>query len=212
MKPLVLIGVGGHCRSVIEAAESAGREVMGILDTPDKAGGQVLGRPVIGSDDDMEKYVGRAEFVITVGHIRDCVLRRKLAERVEAAGGTFGLVVASTAHVSRYARIGAGTVVLHGAMVNAGAEVGRNCIVNTLANVEHDAVVGDFCHISTGAMVNGDCRVGEGTFLGSQSVLLNGAEIEAGCTVAAGSFVRKSLRQPGLYAGNPAILMKKARP
>lgn len=212
MRPLILIGGGGHCRSVIEAAESAGREVLGILDTPEKVGEKVLGRPVIGSDDDVEKYVGRADFVITVGHIRDCALRRKLAFRVAEAGGAFGTVVASTAHVSRYASVGDGTVVLHGAVVNAGAVIGKNCIVNTLADIEHDAVVGDFCHVSTGAMVNGGCRIGEGTFLGSQSVLLNGAEIAAGCTVAAGSFVRKSLKQPGLYAGNPAVLMKKVRP
>ena len=209
MKPLMLIGGGGHCRSVIEAAASAGLEIRGILDTADKVGENILGYPVLGTDTDIPAMADQADFIVTVGHIKDSSVRKKLAGMVKLAGGTLGTVVASTAHVSRHARIGAGTVVLHGAIVNAGAVVGENNIINTLANIEHDAETGDFCHISTGAMVNGGCRIGQDVFLGSQSVLLNGTDIPDGCVVAAGSFVRKSIRVKGIYAGNPAVLMKK---
>lgn len=209
MKPLILIGGGGHCKSVIEAAESAGRTIFSILDISQNVGTEVLGYKIIGTDDDMATYVGHHEFIITVGQIADTSTRRRIAEKVRQAGGTLATVVASTAHVSHHAQIGAGTVVLHGAVVNAAACVGENSIINTLANVEHDAVVGDFCHVSTGAMINGDCRVGNDVFLGSQSVLINGVTIPDGCVVAAGSFVRKSIKKIGIYAGNPAILMKK---
>lgn len=209
MKPLMLIGGGGHCKSVIEAAESAGREILGILDTPDKVGQKILGYPVIGTDSDIPPLAVKADFILTVGHIKDSSVRRNLSQLVKQAGGKLGTVIASTAHVSRHAEIGAGTVVLHGAMVNAAAVIGENCIVNTLANIEHDTEIGDFCHISTGAMVNGGCKIGHDVFLGSQSVMLNGAEIPEGCVVAAGSFVRKTIRAKGIYAGNPAILMKK---
>lgn len=220
MESIVLIGGGGHCKSVIEAVESVrGAEgepafrIVGILDTPQQVGGEVLGYPVVGTDDDIPKLIATipgVRFVITVGHIKTAAVRRAIAQRVVQAGGEFATVVASTAHVSRHAHIGAGTVVLHGAMVNAGAKIGEQCIINTLANVEHDAVIGDYCHISTGAMINGDCVVGEGIFVGSQAVLLNGAKIEGtGSVIAAGSFVRKSIAQAGIYAGNPAVLMKK---
>lgn len=70
-------------------------------------------------------------------------------------------------------------------------------------------MIGDYCHISTGAMVNGDCHVGEHTFLGSQSVMVNGTEITAGCIVAAGAMVRKNLLHKGIYSGNPALLKIK---
>src|SRR5690606_5669633 len=92
----------------------------------------------------------------------------------------------STEHVSKYARVGEGTVVLHNAIVNADATIGRGCIINTFANIEHDARIGDYCHISTGAMVNGNCIVGDETFLGSQSVMVNGIEITDGCVIGAG--------------------------
>lgn len=35
MRPLILVGGGGHCKSVIEAAESKGLVIGGILDLPE---------------------------------------------------------------------------------------------------------------------------------------------------------------------------------
>lgn len=48
MKPLILIGGGGHCKSVIEAAESAGYSILGILDKPEEVGKSVLSTDIIG--------------------------------------------------------------------------------------------------------------------------------------------------------------------
>ena len=211
-RPLILIGGGGHCKSVIEVAESAGYEIKGILDMPDEVGKEVLpGHKVIGTDDEIPQYVEECEFVITVGFIKNPALRIKLYNKVKAAGGRLATIIASTAHVSKYAELGEGTVIMHQAFVNAGAKIGDNCIINTFVNIEHDAVVGNQCHISTGTMVNGECKIGENCFIGSQSVCANCIEIASDIIVGAGSVVRKSIRMKGIYAGNPAILKIKAK-
>lgn len=206
MRPLILIGGGGHCQSVIEVAESCGRTIRGILDVPAEVGKQVLGYPIIGTDDEIASYADSCEFVITVGFIKDPSLRIKLYDRVLANGGKLATLVASTAYVSRHAKLGQGTVVMHHAFVNAGAEVGENVILNTFCNIEHGVHIGQQCHISTGVMVNGDCQVGDNCFIGSQSVLANGVSVCKEVLVGAGSFVRKSIIKPGVYSGNPAIL------
>lgn len=205
-KDIILIGGGGHCKSVIDVAESAGYHIVGILDKPEEVGRQVLNYKVIGVDDDIPLYVGKAEFVITVGFIKNPALRIKLYNQVLEAGGEFATLVASTAYVSKYAILGKGTVVMHKAFVNAGAVVGDNSIINTFSNIEHDAHIGCQCHISTGTMVNGDCCVGNNVFVGSQSVLSNGISICDDAIVGAGSFVRKNIKIKGIYSGNPAIL------
>jgi len=210
-KPLILIGGGGHCKSVIDVAESAGYTILGILDMPEMVGTSVLGYPVLGTDDDIPQYIDKAEFVITVGFIKNPAIRIKLYKKVKEAGGKLATIIASTAYVSKYATIGEGTVVMHHAFVNAGAKVGNNVILNTFANVEHDAVIGDQCHISTGTMVNGDCKVGINCFIGSQSVLANGITIGDDIIVGAGSFVRKAISIKGIYSGNPAILKIRAK-
>ena len=157
-KNLILIGGGGHCKSVIDVAESAGYNILGILDMPEEVGKSVLNYKVIGTDDDIPKYVDKAEFIITVGFIKNPAIRIRIYNRIKEVGGKLATIFASTAHVSRYATIGEGTVVMHQAVVNAGVQIGVNCIINTFTNIEHDAVVGDQCHISTGTMVNGDSR------------------------------------------------------
>ena len=210
-KPLVLVGGGGHCKSVIEAAESAGYIILGVLDMPEEVGKKILSTTVIGTDDDIPAYVDKAEFVITVGFIKNPAIRIKLYNKVKEAGGKLATVTASTAHVSKYAEIGEGTVVLHQAFVNADAKVGCNVILNNFVNIEHDAVIGDQCHISTGAMVNGECKVGKNCFIGSQSVLANCITVGDDIIVGAGSFVRKSISDKGIYSGNPAILKIKAK-
>lgn len=211
-RPLILIGGGGHCKSVIEVAESADYEIKGILDMPDEVGKEVLpGHKVIGTDDEIPQYVEECDFIITVGFIKNPALRIKLYNKVKAAGGRLATIIASTAHVSKYAELGEGTVIMHQAFVNAGAKIGDNCIINTFVNIEHDAEVGNQCHISTGTMVNGECKIGENCFIGSQSVCANCIEIASDIIVGAGSVVRKSIRVKGIYAGNPAILKIKAK-
>ena len=209
MRNLILVGGGGHCKSVIEAAESAKYNIIGVLDMPKDVGKKILSTKVIGTDDDIPQYVDKAVFVVTVGFIKDPTIRIKLYNRIKEAGGKLATIIASTAYVSKYSTIGEGTVVLHQASVNAGAKVGNNVILNTATNIEHDAVIGDHCHISTGTMVNGECKVGKCCFIGSQSVLANCISIGDDIIVGAGSFVRKSISEKGIYSGNPATLKRK---
>ena len=210
-KNLILIGGGGHCKSVIDVAESAGYNILGILDIPEEFGKSVLDYKVIGTDEDIPQYADKASFIITVGFIKNPAIRVRIYNKVKEVGGKLATIVASTAHVSRYATLCEGTVVMHQAVVNAGTQVGVNCIINTFCNIEHDAVIGNHCHISTGSMVNGDCKVGERVFIGSQSVLANSITVGDDIIIGAGSVVRKSISEKGIYVGNPAILKAKSK-
>ena len=207
-KPLILVGGGGHCKSVIDVAESAGYTILGILDKPEEVGKKVLDYDIIGVDDDISNYVDKAEFIITVGFIKNPALRIKLYNKVLEAGGKFATLIASTAHVSKYARLGMGTVVMHQAMINAGAIIGNNVIINTFANIEHDAIIGNQCLISTGSMINGECNVGERVFIGSSPVLSNGIDVGNDTIVGAGTIVIKSLPSNCIVAGVPAKIIK----
>ena len=205
-KNLILLGGGGHCKSVIDVAESVGYHILGVLDLPENVGTSVLDYKVIGTDDDIPLYVDKAEFIITVGFIKTPSIRVSLYQRVKELGGKLATIIASTAHVSKYATISEGTVIMHHAVVNAGAYVGVNSIINTFTNIEHDTIIGNQCHISTGSMVNGNSKIGDCVFIGSHSVVINGIAIGEGIIVGAGSVVCKSLAEKGVYVGNPVKL------
>jgi sugar O-acyltransferase (sialic acid O-acetyltransferase NeuD family) len=203
---ILLLGGGGHCKSVIEAIESQGHyQIAGILDSPDKVGQTTLGYPVIGTDDELGKFIDRIPNVlITVGQLKDAGKRQHLFTFAKSAGAVLPVIIASTAYVSKHAVIGEGTVILHHAVVNADAQVGTNVIVNTGAIIEHDAKVGDHSHISTGAVINGGCEVGSRVLTGSNAVLNQGIKVEENSIVGAGAVVIQHVKKGTVVVGNPA--------
>lgn len=201
-RPLILVGAGGHCRSVIEAARSAGVEIAGILDRLDSGVSEVLGCPVVGCDDDIPRLAGDYDFVVTLGMVKDPQPRVRLHDLILSAGGRLATIIASSAVVSAYAGVGPGSVVLHQAVVNAGAKIGAGCIINTAAVVEHDCTVGDYTHISTGAIVNGGSSVGRGCMIGSHATVIQGVEIEDGVVVGAATLVLRDIKTPNVIYTN----------
>ncbi len=192
-QPIVLIGGGGHCKACIDVIETTGKwDILGILDLPERMGEMVLGYPIVGTDDQVGRFVAEgARFLVCVGQIRTADARRRAYERVKAAGGRLATIVSPLAYVSPSAVIGEGTIVMHRAIVNASASVGDNVIINTMALVEHDATVGSHCHVSTAAVLNGGARIGVGSFVGSNAVIIQGATVPEDDFVPAGAVYRQ---------------------
>lgn len=203
MKELILIGGGGHCKSVIDVAESAGYKIKGILDLPSFIGSHVLDYEVIGSDDDINKYLNGYLFMITIGFIKDPVPRYNIYNKIKALGGEFATIISPNAHMSRYAKIGEGSIAMNGVSINAEAKIGVNSIINTSANIEHDSTIGNHTHISTGSIVNGNCHIGDRVFIGSLSSVYNGISIVDNVIIGGGSIVRNNIENKGTYIGNP---------
>jgi len=191
MKPLLLIGCGGHARSLIDLIESTDHwHIHGLVGLPEQVNTTVLGYPVIGSDDDLT-YLRDAcpAAVLAIGQLPDPAPRQRLADQLEQLGFHCPVLVSPHAVVSRHAQLGPGTTVGHGVIVNAAAVVGAHCILNSGALIEHDAQIGDHCHISTGALVNGGVRVGSGSFVGSGAMIREGLELPSQTVIGAGKCV-----------------------
>ena len=205
MKPIILVGGGGHCISCIDVIEQTGLyQIIGILDIPEKLGEKVLNYPIIGTDNELERFLPDCtDYLITVGQIKSSALREKLFQKTKKAGGNLPAIISPIAHVSRYAHIEEGTIVMHQALINAGASVGKGCIINTKALIEHEAIIGNFCHISTAAIVNGQATIGDQCFVGSNTIIANNTDITANTVIAAGSQVLRSIESSGTYIGSP---------
>lgn len=193
MKPkILLIGGGGHCKSVIDVIEMEGSYTIGgIIDQKELLGQKVLGYEIIGCDDDLEALFDRFKYaIVTVGQIKSPDVRIKLFNRLKTIGYELPVIISPRAYISKHATVDMGTVVMHDALINANAAVGKNCIINTKALIEHDSVIGDDCHISTGAVINGGTVVSQGTFFGSNAVSKEYASIAEKSFIKAGSIVK----------------------
>ena len=192
MKEIILIGGGGHCKSVIDVIEpEAEFLITGIVDNSELIGTDILGYPVIGSDLDLETLAQTYTYaLVTVGQIRSPNARIRLFDLAKKAGFSLPRIISSRAYVSKHSFIGNGTVVMHNALVNAGAYIGDNCIINSNALIEHDSNISNHCHISTNAIINGSVIIEDGCFIGSNAVTNNSITIKKNSFIKAGSVVK----------------------
>ena len=191
MKPLLLIGGGGHCHACIDVIEREQKNRIAGIVLPTRGDhADVMGYAVIGADEDLPALLAKTpNAIVTVGQINSAAIRIKLFEFLKTHGAHLPIIQSPSSHCSKHAVIGEGTILMHGSLVNAGAEVGENCIINSQVLIEHDVEIADHCHISTGAKVNGSVCIGKGTFIGSGSIIKEGVKIGAGVVIGAGQLI-----------------------
>lgn len=187
---ILLVGGGGHCRSLLDVLSTLPIRATGIVDN-DAGLQRVLDIPVIGTDADLERLHSQyAAAVVAVGQIKSSAVRCQLFNRLRDIGYVLPIICSTLAHISTWAKLDIGTAVMHYAVINAGARIGENCIINTRAIIEHDVTIGAHCHISTGAILNGGVSVGDGVFIGSGALIREGVRIGEGCVIGMGATIR----------------------
>ena len=201
MKKIILIGAGGQARACIDVIEQCKKyRIAGLISKKEKMVSTVFGYPVLGTDQEIKKISKRIKYaLISVGQIKVPKIRINLYNKAIKAGFKLPVIKSPYAYVSPRAKIGKGTIIMHGAVVNANAIIGKNCIINTGCIIEHDVIVEDHCHISTGAILNGKVFLGKGSFVGSGSVVREEVKIGSNCVIAANIFLRQSLVSGAIY-------------
>ena len=191
IEPILLIGAGGHARACIDVIEQEGHYlVKGLTGLSREIGSQILDYPVLGTDEDLPALLeGCRNVLIAIGQIETPNLRMRLFDLLQKNNCVLPTIVSPRAYVSPYAKLGIGTIVMHGSIINAGAEVGENCIINSQSLIEHDVVIEDHCHIATAAKINGGVYIGKGTFIGSNSSVRQCVNIGERCVIGMGQQV-----------------------
>ena len=204
MEKLILIGAGGHSKSVADSIDSEKYFLCGFVD--ENKTGTHMGKPIFGSRiEDVEDYRSYRYFV----SIGDIYAREQWYKQILALGlGTVN-IIDSTALISQSAVLGTGNFVGKLAIINADAQVGDNNVINTKALIEHECTVGNHAHISTNATINGNVIVEDGAFLGSGSTVIGQKCVGRYAVVGAGSTVIRDVPEKSTVVGVPARVIKR---
>lgn len=184
-KRVIVIGAGGHGRSVAEAILLLGRdELVGFVDDGADANAKVWTYPILGRTDSLHAIRALADAVVVA--IGNNAVRERLHAQVRGAGFELLTVIHPTAFVSPTAILGAGCAVMAGAVVGTEAELGEGAIVNCGATVDHHCRVEAFGHLGVNACMAGGSVLGHRAWMQAGSALGYGVQVEAGAVLAPG--------------------------
>lgn len=215
MSEVFLFGASGHGKVVLEiVAEIDGFRVVGVFDDdPALAGSRLMGVPILGGREALVQWLsegrGGMAGIVSIGSNR---ARAAVAGWLAQQGLRFATALHPRATVSPSASVGAGTVVMAGALINADARIGEHVIVNTGAKIDHDCRIGEYTHVAPGTTLCGTISVGAHCLIGAGAVVLPNLSIGERATVGAGAVVTKNVAAGATVIGNPARQIKPRRP
>lgn len=199
MKRLIIIGASGHGKVVADCAVKNGYEHIVFLDDDENV--TRCGRyEVVGRSSEADRLSG--DVIVAIGNAG---FRKKIQAEIDE--NRLVTLIHPEAVVGDDVEIGAGSVVMAGAVINPGSRVGKGVIVNTCSSVDHDCKIGDFVHVAVGAHLAGSVEVGEASWIGAGAIVNNNLCICGSCVIGAGAVVVKDIKEAGTYVGVPARRM-----
>ena len=206
---IVVFGAGGHAKVVVDVLAQMKRyEIVALLDDSMALHGKSRwGYKVLGGREQFQKLLKRGVSGLIVG-LGDNRLRQEVFEAAGKAGLSLISAIHHSVQLGSRVRIGAGSLLVAGAVINVDAEIGDNVIINTGATVDHDCRIGAHAHLSPGVHLAGGVTVGELSHIGIGAVVLPNVTIGRACIVGAGAVVRESVPDGAVVAGNPARPIK----
>lgn len=206
MEKLIILGTGGHARSVMDILLQNGDfDVIGCIG-PDQ--NDVLGRPVIGKDDDLELFFlkGVRKIFVAIGDNR---LRNRLFQKVADIGFTPINIINRQAIISPRVVLGTGICVMAGAVLNVETKIGDNCIINTRCSIDHNCSIGRSSHIAPGVTLSGTVRIGEGVHIGTGASVIDNINIGDWAYIGGGATVVEDIPAGVLAYGVPARIISE---
>lgn len=203
---IVIVGTGGHAVSVAETAEAAGYVLRSFINSNGR-NRMLFGIPVEASIP--ESYISEGGNVVVA--IGENSVREKEWHRIARAVPIEQLpaLVHPSASISKYAFLGAGSVVLQGAVVGSGARIGTGCLLNSGSVLEHECEMANFSSLAPGVLTGGRVQIGRRSALSIGVVVKHGLKIGDDTVVGAASYVHVDIPSNVVAYGSPAKIISR---
>ena len=212
MEKIIILGHGGHAKSLADAIEREGKyQIAGYIVNDASIELDKTDYPIIG-DDYALAYLYKSGIhyaAIGIGYLGKGNIRNKLYEQLKTIGYSLPVICDPSAILSKKVEIGEGTFIGKGTVINTGVTVGKACIINTGAIVEHDCSIGDFSHIAVGTILCGGVSVGESVFIGANATVVQEITIGNSTIIGAGTVLLADADEKCTLVGNPGRIVKR---
>ncbi len=160
---------------------------------------------IIGKFSDALRFKDDYDLFVAIG---DNDIREKILVQLEKEKASIPVLIHPSAFIDQKVTLGAGTIVMAGAVIICNSTIGKGVIINTCSSVDHDNWIGDYTHISPGVHIAGDVRIGKNSWVCTGATVINHLTIADRCIIGAGAVVIRSITEEGTYVGVPARKLK----
>lgn len=214
MKNIIILGTGGNSIDILDAINeinliSKKYNCIGFLDDDiSKKGSNIFGLEILGSINDSNKF-SDTYFINGIGNSRNFVSKQKIIKRSLVEPNRFETIIHPSASVSRFSKIGQGTVVFQNVTVCSNVEIGSHVAILPNSIISHDVKIKNYSTIAGGVCISGNSIIGESSYIGTNSSIRENIVIGNKCLIGMSSNILSNVDDNTVYFGNPAVLKKK---
>ena len=195
---VVILGSGGHTRSIINLIDKDLYEVLGVFDDSYNLNfkDNFSGTKLIGK---LKDIPNNTKVILSVGdNMKREDFFKKYIKNIFNPNlqHTFSFIEKNTI-------IGKSNQFFANSYINSLVKIGDNNILNSGSIIEHESKLGNHNHISVGAIICGRVTIGNNCFIGAGAVIKDQISICDNVIIGANSLVLKDIVLPGTYIGNP---------
>jgi acetyltransferase EpsM len=214
-KVLCLGGVGDPAsigKAIVDANRRGdhGFEFEGFLNDRIETGSLLEGYPILGTLDEVMKFVQQGYLIINAIHRIDGNERRiKRIEGLSIPESCLATFVHPTAYVAPDVRLSPGCVIMPNCSISPQVRFEKCCIVLQGASVGHNTILGKYCHISAQACVGARVTLGKGVHIGMNATVLQNTTVGDYSTLGMGSSLTRSIGSKEVWFGMPAKFLRR---
>ena len=205
-KNLIIIGGGGHARSILGLLHKnkLSKRILGYSDNKESN----LPIKYLGNDNVIIKKYKKNDIEIILGIGIHLSIREKIIKKFK--NYKFFTLIDKDAKIIKNAFVGKGTIIFPNANISTNVQVNEFCVIHNSTTIDHDVKIDKNSYIGPGAVVCGNVIIGKNVLIGANSTLIQDINITDNCRLGAGSVLIKSCKiKYKTLIGSPAKIYKK---
>ena len=189
---VIFVGAGGMIETAIQAAKLENKyQIVGILDASYNEVQQIMGIPIIGTQEDAKKILnqGVSKAIITFAAANNRVKRQEEYNRLVNIGFEMVNIIHPESYIDSSAKLGSGNLILEGARIGSQCVIGDNNYLNVNSVVCHHSILEGNIHLAPSSVVAGFVNIGKHCLIGMSSTIVSGAKIGTNVVINNGANV-----------------------